>query len=110
MTFAPLYASSSRCGPTRSISSSTEDFASRPEYQPDTQARPYSASFAFSAAGSRRELVAELEAFIADLLAFGQRGLERRIAAERGQIVVTPADRVDAYAHVEAHGQSLEQR
>ena len=43
-----------------------------------------------------RKLVAELEALVADRLAFGQRDLERRLAAERRQVVVAPRDRVDA--------------
>jgi hypothetical protein len=40
-----------------SISASSRASASRPEYQPLTQATPNSASFAFSAAGSRGNLL-----------------------------------------------------
>src|SRR5437660_4061186 len=43
-----------------------------------------------------RELVAELETLVTDRLALGQRYLERYLAAEPGDIVVGPRDRVDA--------------
>ncbi len=48
-----------------------------------------------------RKLVAELEALVTDRGAFGERDRERRLAAERRQVVVAPRDRVDADAHVE---------
>ena len=48
-----------------------------------------------------RELVAELEALVADRAAFRQRDLERGLAAERGQVVVAPRDGVDADPDVE---------
>ena len=51
------------------------------------------------------KLVAQLEALIADAPTFGQRDIERRFAAERGQVVVHPRERVDADAYVESrHG------
>src|SRR4030095_2573558 len=55
---------------------------------------------------SARELVAELEALVADRLALGERRLERRLAAERRQVVVAPRDRVDPDPHVQSalHG------
>ena len=54
--------------------------------------------------GFARKLVAELEALVADRLAFGERDLERRLAAERGQVVVAPRDRIDADLHLERFG------
>src|SRR5690242_12104287 len=48
-----------------------------------------------------RKLVAQLEAPIADGRAFGECHLERRLAAERRQIVVAPRDRIDADAHLQ---------
>jgi 2-phospho-L-lactate guanylyltransferase (CobY/MobA/RfbA family) len=50
--------------------------------------------------GLARELVAELEALVADLLSLGERDLERRLAAERRQVVVAPGNRIDADLHV----------
>jgi hypothetical protein len=47
-----------------------------------------------------RKLVAELEAFVADRLAFGERRLERRLASQRGEVVVRPRDGIDADAHL----------
>ena len=46
--------------------------ASRPEYQPDTSARPCAASTVAQRLRFARKLVAELEALVADLLAFGR--------------------------------------
>ena len=40
--------------------------------------------------GIARKLVAELESLVADGLALGQRGFERRLASQRGEIVVGP--------------------
>ena len=52
-----------------------------------------------------RKLVAELEALVPDRLAFAERGLERRLAAEGRQVIVRPRNRVDAYARDEClHG------
>ena|SRR5436190_570006 len=51
-----------------------------------------------------RKLVAELEPLVADGPAFGQRDLERRLAAQRGQVIVAPRDRIDAYLHAEFAG------
>src|SRR5215831_5440074 len=55
------------------------------------------------------ELVAELEALVADRLALGERDFERRLAAEARQIVVGPRYRIDADLDVEvpAHGRCL---
>jgi hypothetical protein len=66
-----LAARSSRCFSTPAISSATLPRASLPEYQPDTQARPWRASTAAQGFGLARKLVAELEAFVPDRLAFG---------------------------------------
>src|SRR4030095_16068651 len=52
---------------------------------------------------SARKLVAELEALVADRLALAERRLERRLAAERRQVVVRPRNRVDADARREWH-------
>src|SRR5262249_32846017 len=43
-----------------------------------------------------RELVAELEALVANLAALAERRFERRLAAERWQVVVAPRNRIDA--------------
>ena len=102
MTVAPFFASRSRCGPTAAISSSALRSASRPEYQPDTSARSYCASSVFNACGSRGNLLPSSKPLIADLPAFGQRDVERRFAAERGQVVVHPRQRIDADAYIES--------
>src|SRR5450631_148874 len=47
-------------------------------------------------AGLARKLVAELEALIADRLAFAQSDFERGLAAQRRQVVVAPGNRIDA--------------
>ena len=96
----------SRCGPTAAISSSTERRASRPEYQPDTSSRPCARQHRAQRLRLARKLVAELEALVADRLAFGQRRFERRLAAERRQVVVAPRDRIDADLHVERRSSS----
>src|ERR1700754_4875624 len=45
-----------------------------------------------------RELVAELEAFVTDGLALGQRGGQRYFAPEGRQVVVAPGNRIDTDA------------
>src|SRR4030095_5114988 len=53
--------------------------------------------------GFAREFVAELEPFVTDRLALSERGLERRLAAQPRQSVLSPRDRIDADANVNAH-------
>ncbi len=55
--------------------------------------------------GAARKLVAELDACIAGKARLGETRLERRLAAEFGQIVVGPGDRIDPDTH--AHSVSL---
>ena len=57
--------------------------------------------------GLARKLVAELEALIADGLAFRERDTQRRLAAQRRKIVVAPGNRVDADLDVEWFGHCL---
>ena len=53
------------------------------------------------------EFIAQLEPGVADFSAFAQRRFQRGFAAEFGQVVVHPADGVDAYAYVPAHAMFL---
>ena len=46
-----------------------------------------------------RKLIAELDAGEPRLGRLGEAGLERRVAAQFGQIVVAPGDRADPEAH-----------
>jgi hypothetical protein len=46
-----------------------------------------------------REFVAQLEALVADLGAFDQACLQRRVAAQLRQVIVRPRDRVDPNAY-----------
>ena len=80
------------------ISSSSVPSARLPECHPETTTAPYSASLAFSSAGSFGKLVAEFEADVADLGPSDQAGFQRRIATSCGQVVIRPGDRVDADA------------
>ena len=50
------------------------------------------------------EFVAQLEADVADLFAFAQRGFQRRFAAQGGHVVVEPGDGIDADLYVPGHG------
>ena len=50
------------------------------------------------------KFIAQLEAFVADFLALCQRGFQRGFTAQRGQVVVHPAQGVDAYAYIPVHG------
>src|SRR5438067_5845431 len=60
--------------------------------------------------GLTRELVAQLEALVADGLALGQSHFQRDVAAQPRHVVVGPGDRVDADLDVESRAHGATQR
>ena len=66
------------------------------------QVEPGLAQHRLQGLGLARELVAELDALVAGLLGFLEAGLERGLAAQLAQIVIRPANRIDA--ETDTHG------
>ena len=98
-TGSPSRAAASGAAGSPSHSASSSCSLSRPSYQPETSTRPWRRRSGASSRAFLRELAAHLGAGEAGLPGLAEAGLERRVAAELGQVVIAPSDWIYSDSH-----------